>query len=1082
MLGRFAISFARLPRAARRAARRSPPAGRALRSRGGFVKARRGGERLRRIEPLEKRLALSGDPIVTVDTNFGNFQIELLPSAAPQTVANFLNYVESGAYTDTIFHRSVQPTSTVPNIGIIQAGGFTSTSATFTNVSQIQTIPTQAPIPLEYNLANTAGTIAMARTNAANSATDEFFINDTDNSTTLGQSNGGGYAVFGKILGNGMQVVNQIAALSTTNLDPTNTNTPFSQVPEGPSNELVQISSITLDSIVGTVFNDTNANATQDTGEAGVAGRTVFVNVDGTGKVDASNPSATTDANGNYTISGVPAGTYTVSEVLPTGYGLSTPIQTVTVAANQTAAGVNFGEIAPSITGTVFTDTNDNATQDTGEAGVAGRIVFINKDGSGVPDSTNPQATTDANGNFGFPGLAAGAYTVMDALPNGYTLSTPAQSITVTANHTTTGVTFGELVPSIVGTVFTDTNDNGKVDGGEGGVAGRTVFLNNDGSGLPTNNPKTTTDANGNFAFPHMAAGAYTVMEALPANVTLSTGATGATLTGSQSVTVTAGNTTSGVLFGEIPSIAGTVFTDVKGSGNFDSGDPGVAGRTVFVNVDNSGKADGTNPQTTTAADGSFSFTGIAPGTYSVEEVLPANVTLSSTAPSVTVAAGKVVTANLGELPSITGIVFTDNNGNGTFDTGDTALGGHTVIANVDGTGKLDASNPSAITDANGNYALTGVPTDKAYLIEDLSASGTALASQSVQVTAGQISKNVNLAEAPHNSTISGTVFNDLNVNGKLDAGEPGIAGRTVFLNIDGTGQPDAGNPSTTTDAHGSFTFTGLAPGQYTVSEVITPDHGVALTSATQSVTVAVNGTQTVNLGDALTSTLAPLPISTIPITAANATTAYIDGIYQHLLGRAPGPVDLSYWTSKMTSGAPRAAVATGVWDSPEHRALEIDQFYQTFLDRAADPAGKTYWLGAFTQPWGTEKNVIATFVTSNEYASRLHSSNADYIRALYSDLDLRTADPSGLSSWETAMQNGESRLKVAFSFIDGKEASGQLVNGYYADFLHRAADAAGEQNWVNALTNGSASIEDVGVRILATDEYFGLVGTKSTS
>ncbi|HJT32578.1 MAG TPA: SdrD B-like domain-containing protein [Pirellulales bacterium] len=1075
MLGRFVTSLARSSNSGRRARQG------ALRRHAKPARSRRGGDaRVRLIEPLEKRLALSGDPIVTVDTNFGNFQIELLPSAAPQTVANFLNYVESGAYTDTIFHRSVQPTSQVPNIGIIQAGGFTSSSTTFTNVSQFQTIPTQPAIPLEYNQANAAGTVAMARTNDPNSATDEFFINDTDNSTTLGQSNGGGYAVFGKIIGNGMQVVNAIAQLQDTT-DPSVANTPFAQLPLGPNNQLVQISSITLDSVDGTVFSDANANGTQDTGEGGVANRTVFVNVDGSGQADGKNPQATTDANGNFSISGVAPGTYTVNEVLPTGFGLSTPVQNVTVAANQTATGVTFGEIAPSITGTVFNDVNDNQTQDSGETGVAGRTVFLDIDGTHQPDAKNPSTITDATGNFGFPGLAAGPYTVAEVLPNGYTLSTPAQTVTVTAGQTTSSVKFGELVPSIVGTVFTDTNDNGKIDGGEGGVAGRVVFLNNDGTGLPANNPKTTTDATGQFAFPHLAPGTYTVMESLPANVTLSTGATGPTLTGSQSETVTAGQTASGVLFGEIPSIAGKVFTDVAGSGAFSTSDPGVAGRLVFVDVNGTGTATG-NPQTTTDANGNFTFTGIAPGTYPVKEVLPTNVTASLTQSAVLVAAGSVATANLGELPSITGIVFTDNNNNGTFDTGDTPLANHTVIVDVDGSGKADGINPMAVTDTNGNFAISGVPAGQAFKVEDLSSSGAVLGSTSATVTAGQITKNVDLAEVPDNSTISGKVFDDLNMNGTLDPGEPGIAGRTVFLDIDGTGQPDATNPSTTTDANGNFSFTGLAAGPYTVSEVITPDHGTALTTATQSVTVGVNATQTVNLGDALTSTLAPLPISTNPITATNPTTAYIDGIYQHLLGRLPATADVTYWTTQMSGGTSRADVATSVWDSPEHRALEIGQYYQTFLGRAADPAGKAYWLNAFTQSWGTEKNVIATFVTSDEFSNRLHSSNTDYIDALYTDLDLRFADPSGLSGWQTALQNGESRLQAAFAFIDGQEASGQLVDGYYADFLHRAADTAGRQSWVNALTGGSASIEDVGVRILATDEYFSIVGAKNNT
>jgi hypothetical protein len=87
---------------------------------------------LRQLEAqrLENRCLLSADPIVTVDMNFGNFQIELRPDAAPQTVSNFLTYVESGAYTDSIFHRSV------PGF-IEQAGGFTSSNGTFSgNTSQ----------------------------------------------------------------------------------------------------------------------------------------------------------------------------------------------------------------------------------------------------------------------------------------------------------------------------------------------------------------------------------------------------------------------------------------------------------------------------------------------------------------------------------------------------------------------------------------------------------------------------------------------------------------------------------------------------------------------------------------------------------------------------------------------------------------------------------------------------------------------------------------------------------------------------------------------------------------------------------
>ena len=271
--------------------------------------------RFNRFEQLEHRRLLTSDPIVTVNTNLGSFQIELLPSAAPQSVQNFLSYVDSGAYKDTIFHRNNQPTPQIPSdIGIVQAGGFTSQSTTFTNVSQFQTIPTNAPIPLEYNLPNTIGTVAMARTGETNTttATDQFFINNIDNSTTLGASNSGGYAVFGKVLGNGMQIVDKIAALPITQADPTNQGSPFNQLPLGQGNQLVQISSITVDSIDGTVFKDANSNGQHDSGEAGVSGRTVFLDIDGSGKPDNTNPSTVTDANGNFTFSGIAPGPYTV--------------------------------------------------------------------------------------------------------------------------------------------------------------------------------------------------------------------------------------------------------------------------------------------------------------------------------------------------------------------------------------------------------------------------------------------------------------------------------------------------------------------------------------------------------------------------------------------------------------------------------------------------------------------------------------------------------------------------------------------------------------------------------------------------
>ena len=139
---------------------------------------------------------------VKVDTNMGAFVIELNAKAAPKTVENFLAYVKSGFYKNTLFHR------VIPNF-MIQGGGF---------VMGMEEKDTRAPIALESRngLSNVRGTIAMARTNDPNSATSQFFINVRDNRFLDANQaqDGNGYAVFGKVV-SGMSTVDAIARVKT---------------------------------------------------------------------------------------------------------------------------------------------------------------------------------------------------------------------------------------------------------------------------------------------------------------------------------------------------------------------------------------------------------------------------------------------------------------------------------------------------------------------------------------------------------------------------------------------------------------------------------------------------------------------------------------------------------------------------------------------------------------------------------------------------------------------------------------------------------------------------------------------------
>lgn len=142
---------------------------------------------------------------VTLETTLGNIVIELDEAKAPETVKNFLSYVNDGFYDGTIFHR------VIPNF-MIQGGGF---------MPGLVQKRTEDPIKNEADngLANDRGTIAMARTNDPHSATAQFFINHKDNAFlnhTAPTGQGWGYCVFGKV-SDGMDTVDAIAAVSTGN-------------------------------------------------------------------------------------------------------------------------------------------------------------------------------------------------------------------------------------------------------------------------------------------------------------------------------------------------------------------------------------------------------------------------------------------------------------------------------------------------------------------------------------------------------------------------------------------------------------------------------------------------------------------------------------------------------------------------------------------------------------------------------------------------------------------------------------------------------------------------------------------------
>ena len=167
---------------------------------------------------LQIQTAQAANPKVTMETSKGTIVMELYPDEAPKSVANFLSYVNSGSYDGTIFHRVIKDFMN-------QGGGFD---------TEYNKVAVNDPVPNEaFNgLKNLKYTVAMARTNAPHSATNQFFINTADNAFldhTAKSMRGWGYTVFGKVI-EGENIVGAISRVPTGPGGPFSKDAPKTQI------------------------------------------------------------------------------------------------------------------------------------------------------------------------------------------------------------------------------------------------------------------------------------------------------------------------------------------------------------------------------------------------------------------------------------------------------------------------------------------------------------------------------------------------------------------------------------------------------------------------------------------------------------------------------------------------------------------------------------------------------------------------------------------------------------------------------------------------------------------------------------
>lgn len=625
------------------------------------------------------------------------------------------------------------------------------------------------------------------------------------------------------------------------------------------------------------VWHDLNANGIQDSGEPGIVNADIQFYPNG-----ATTPiighSKVTPA-GEYLIQGLAPGSYKVCVPLPTGFtGISMAAQggngaldsdgtgpdncvTVSLAEGEVNLDLDFGFYKTAALGDyVWFDANGNGVQENGEPGIEGATVTL-------AGPSGPQSmVTTAGGAYGFTNLLPGDYTVCVDTPTGYSAASLAlqggnpvldsdgvgspncASVAIASGDNNLTIDFGFTLSraSLGDFVWHDLNGDGVQDAGEPGIPGATVTLAG-----PSGPQSMQTTATGAYGFTNLLPGSYTVCTAMPAGYSrisaANQGGDGTADSDGQgaqncvTVTLAPGESNPTLDFGfyKLGALGDFVWSDLNNNGIQDNGEAGISGATVTLDGPGGPQSQVTN------GSGSYLFTNLAPGSYTVCVAIPAGFSAVSPdgvgAPStdsngsgtpncdtVTLTSGQIdLTIDFGftiARAALGDFVWHDINANGIQDNGEPGI----TDAVVTLSGGPSSAAPVS-TNATGDYAFSNLLPGTYTVCVAMPAGYTAIspanqggdqtkdsngsgAGNCTQATLAAGDNNITLDFGFYTPVALGDfVWHDLNANGVQDLGEPGINGATVTM----TGP--SGPQSMATDATGYYQFTNLLPGTYTV-------------------------------------------------------------------------------------------------------------------------------------------------------------------------------------------------------------------------------------------------------------------------
>ncbi len=639
--------------------------------------------------------------------------------------------------------------------------------------------------------------------------------------------------------------------------------------------------------VMGTVYDDVDKSGTRTNGENGVSGWTVYLDLDNSGTLNRDavgdlEPSAVTNNDGDFSISHLMPGTYRLAEVMQSGWEATAPtFQDVTIVNRRDTRADFFNFSGGDIVGTVWNDLDQDGTRATDpstgaftEPGLANWTVYLDLNDNRALDADEPFVLTDAAGSYGFYNLPEGDYEVTEVKPDTWDVS-PGFDIRQTAGVVPRSqvsqdfANFSMTDGSIDGTIWNDLNFDGirQVDPGTGefaepGLEGWTVFIDTNDNGVKDDGETSTvTDAAGRYSFISLTEGDYEVTEILPDGWDVASG-----YDIRQTVSVFAGERSTAGDFANFTvlngAITGTVWNDLNRDGVRNTNlsgaftDPGIASWRVYLDLNRNGVEDSGEPSVLTDANGIYEFLDLQVGDYEVREILTPGwgptlahddsygVTVFSgvqtTPPDFAVFNLSTVTAGI-----INGTVWNDLDGDGIRDidpgTGaftDPGIANRTVFIDLNANGIYDATEPNAVTGPDGTYSIAGVQPGsvRAILVGSPGWRSTAplTGSRSFTLRNAEVRDGIDFgAEAIKDSSIRGVVFADSNANETRDAGEKGIGGIVVYLDLNDNGSHDPAEPSQVTsadqfftpdlDESGTYAFTHLASGNYAVRTIL-PD------------------------------------------------------------------------------------------------------------------------------------------------------------------------------------------------------------------------------------------------------------------